>query len=149
MANYMRDLRMVGDDPEARITYAFERIKSLKQTIKLCEKDGSDVARHWKREAEEEIKYLKDNMLRKDTPSPITDTDVEVATSYQVNKLIDFSKGTAYAWCHEDKNPSLAYLSRINKVKCYPCDKTFDAIDIVMHQSGLSFVEAVKYLCGK
>jgi len=148
MPDYGKILRDAERRGESRVRAGFDRIRQLKALIKTCEDMGGDIADFWKKEAQEEMNFLKSNIIKAKIPSKITEDDIEQARNYPVDKLIDFKNGAATAWCHEDKNPSLARLTRINKVKCYPCDKTFDSIDIAMHQYGCDFITAVKTLTG-
>lgn len=77
----------------------------------------------------------------------ITDEMVERAREFSVCDLIpEFPRGRAVAWCHDDHNPSLYYGSRKQVAICPVCNKTFDAIDILMGRDGLSFTEAVRQL---
>jgi hypothetical protein len=81
-------------------------------------------------------------------PVGITDDMIEEARKYPIEKLIDFNRKKARAWCHEDKTPSLVHLDRINKAWCPVCDKKFGPIDFLREQ-GMSFPDAVKQLCGR
>lgn len=77
----------------------------------------------------------------------ITDEMIQAAREYPVDKLIEFDRtGKAYAWCHDDKRPSLTWFKKGNKARCFPCDKTYSALDICMERDGLSFIEAVRLL---
>lgn len=77
----------------------------------------------------------------------ITDEMIAQAKEYPVDQLIDFNNGKAMAWCHDDSNPSLTLWKKGNKAVCWPCDKKFNAIDICMERDGMTFIDAVKYLC--
>lgn len=80
------------------------------------------------------------------TKDTITDDMVARAKSYPIEQLICFTHGKGYAWCHEDKHPSLVWWKEKNQARCFPCDKTFDSIAVVMEMNGIDFKEAVRYL---
>lgn len=79
----------------------------------------------------------------------ITEDDIEAARSVDVATLIDFTRGKAIAFCHEDKNPSMFHATRTNTAQCPVCDKKFDSIGILMERDGMGFIEAVKQLSGR
>jgi DNA primase len=76
----------------------------------------------------------------------ITSDMIEDATSYPIEKLLDLVHGKALAFCHADKNPSLALNPSKNKCRCHVCGKSFSTIDILVQRDGFSFVDAVKEL---
>ncbi|BET57914.1 CHC2 zinc finger domain-containing protein [Geobacter sp. 60473] len=77
----------------------------------------------------------------------ITDEQIEAARTADVRALIDFDRqGKATAPCHEDKRPSLVFLSRTGKAWCPVCDRKFNAVDWLMETEGLTFPEAVRRL---
>jgi hypothetical protein len=78
----------------------------------------------------------------------ITDADIEAAREYPVEQLIEFNRGAALAFCHADKTPSLSLDRKRNRCHCFPCDKDFSAIDILIERDGLDFISAVKQLRG-
>lgn len=88
------------------------------------------------------------DMLDKPTNADqITDEMIARAKEYPIEKLIDFDRtGKALAFCHADKTPSLSWWKKGNKATCFPCDKRFDPIDILMIRDGFTFHEAVKRL---
>lgn len=79
-------------------------------------------------------------------PDRITDEMIETARRYPVMNLVEFYRGKATAWCHDDRRPSLYHGTRNNIVVCPVCDKKFNPIDILIHRDGMSFTEAVKRL---
>lgn len=93
-----------------------------------------------------EVQFMKTEMNRE---PEITDEMIERARQVPVPHLIEFRRGKATAWCHEDRNPSLYFGSRTNKAVCPVCDKKFGPIDILMQRDGMSFKEAVKGLAGR
>lgn len=50
---------------------------------------------------------------------------------------------------HEDTNPSMELNEKHNNFKCWPCNKSFDTIAIVMYMEEISFQEACKSLSEK
>ena len=97
-------------------------------------------------------KYMSELRSIKNVNKPsnrITDADIERARDYPVNQLIEFTRGKAIAFCHEDRNPSMFYGSRTNTAQCPVCGKSFDAIAVLMDRDGYSFVDAVKSLIAR
>ena len=76
----------------------------------------------------------------------ITDEMIESAKLYPIDKLIKFTQGKAFAFCHDDKTPSLTLNLQRNKCRCYVCGKSFSTIDILVERDNKSFIEAVKEL---
>lgn len=90
-----------------------------------------------------EIERLDDDKK----PDAITDEMIARAKDYPIEKLIDFDRtGKALAFCHADKTPSLSWWKKGNKATCFPCDKRFDPIDVLILRDGFTFYEAVKRL---
>jgi DNA primase len=74
---------------------------------------------------------------------------IAAAKETPVTNLIEFDRnGKALAFCHDDKTPSLSYNKKANRAHCFPCGKSFNAIDILMVRDNYSFINAVKELCG-
>lgn len=69
------------------------------------------------------------------------------ARDYPIEKLVDFSRGVAVAFCHPDKRPSLSHNRKANRAHCFPCGKSFDPIGVLMTRDGKSFTDAVRFLC--
>lgn len=79
----------------------------------------------------------------------ITDSMIEQAREVPITNLIEFDKnGKALAWCHDDKTPSLHHHKKANRAHCFPCGESFDPIAVLMSREGMTFVEAVRKLCG-
>lgn len=85
--------------------------------------------------------------LKQPMKNTITDEMIEQAREYPITELVEFTRGKALAFCHEDKTPSLSYHKAANRAHCFPCNKSFDAIGILMERDGMSFHSAVRYLC--
>ena len=94
----------------------------------------------------EVVEEMKKLARPKVAQKEITESDIDAARSTPVTAVIEFTKGRAKAWCHDDRNPSLYYATRTNKAVCPVCDRYFDAIGVLMERDGLSFVDAVKVL---
>lgn len=76
----------------------------------------------------------------------ITDYDIEQAKNFPIDHVILFVNNKAYAWCHDDRTPSLMHWKKENLARCFVCNKTFNPIDVLVQRDGLSFVQAVKRL---
>jgi hypothetical protein len=126
------------------------RLRYLTEEIWSLVPSKHPIVVFWANEMLSEAYYLIKNMRfepRETTGiDTISEADIQSAKQYPISQLIDFSRGPAIAWCHEDRRPSLAWLKRINKAKCYPCNKMFDPIDVLTERDGMSFIEAVKEL---
>lgn len=85
--------------------------------------------------------------LKKPIKDTITDEMIEQAREQDIRSIIEFKNGKAIAWCHEDKNPSLTYMSKTNKAWCAACGKYFDSIGVLMGRDGMTFITAVRELC--
>ena len=101
-----------------------------------------------RQETEKDIKELE-NILRwasDDNKSKIT-LDIPKAKSYPISQLIEFKGNTAKCiWHSPDKNPSMHYYQKNNKVHCFSCGKSGDSIDVVMQIRGCNLSEAVKFI---
>jgi hypothetical protein len=72
--------------------------------------------------------------------------DIEKAKQVPVNNFIQFRGGFARCLWHNDKNPSMHYYKKLNRVKCFSCGKGGDVIDVVQKLHSCSFEEAVRRL---
>jgi len=130
----------------SRLAAARMRSRFLLESIEVYEQmEDKDVADIWILECLDEIISLNKKIVITHTPpDSITDTDIQIAKEYPIEEVIEFYRGKALAFCHEDKTPSL--VKRKNRAICYPCNKSFNAIDVLIYRDGYSFVEAVKRL---
>jgi hypothetical protein len=87
-----------------------------------------------------------ERMLRKENKGDISDSDIAAAREYPIDKVVEFHKGKALAWCHPDSTPSLTYMSKNKVAWCPVCNRYFDAISVLMERDGLNFPQAVKQL---
>lgn len=91
--------------------------------------------------------YAKRFKVRPVVPSSgITDEMIESARSVPINQIVEFIRGTATAFCHDDRHPSAYYGDRTNTLVCPVCNKHFDSIGVLMHRDGMSFPDAVRFL---
>ena len=124
------------------------RLRYLHEEVDWLLTFDEPVAHYWAAEALEEICYLIKRAYRQ-IPNDKLDVDdgrIYQAMQYPVEQLIHFDNGKAYAWCHEDHHASLTLWRKANKVKCWPCNKTFGPIDIVMQTQNMTFLDAVRFL---
>ena len=122
------------------------RSRFLLESVEVYEQmKDKDIADIWILECLDEIISLHGKVLATHkSPDSITDTDIQIAKEYPIEEVIEFHHGKAIAFCHDDKTPSL--VKRKNRAICYPCNKSFNAIDVLIYRDGLSFIEAVKRL---
>lgn len=74
-------------------------------------------------------------------------TDVEKARQYPIDNLIKFNtQGNAKCIFHHEKSASMHYYKDNERVYCFGCGKSADAIDVYRHLHNCSFKEAVKSL---
>lgn len=83
----------------------------------------------------------------KESANAVTDEMIARAREVRVDTLIEFVRGKALAWCHDDNHPSLTFMTKIGNAWCPACHKYFDAITVQQHLTGQSFHDAVRTLC--
>jgi hypothetical protein len=71
---------------------------------------------------------------------------IEVAKSYPIDRLLQFRHGKGVCLWHTDKNPSMHYYKKNNKVYCFACNQGGDAIDVAMKMRNCDFNGAVAFL---
>jgi molybdenum cofactor biosynthesis enzyme MoaA len=76
----------------------------------------------------------------------ITDRQIDAAREYPIESVVEFVRGVSLAFCHNDTRPSLSHDRKNNKARCFVCNKSFSAIDVLMERDGMSFIDAVKKL---
>ena len=130
-----------------RIRYLAER---LEEDLSHYAETGDRFSLFWAIDIFQEIAYIKKKITfvkSKKTTNGITDEMIQVARETDVRMVVDFPKGrNAYAWCHDDKSPSLFYGNRTNRAVCPVCNESFSAIDVLIKRDGMSFVDAVRSL---
>lgn len=95
-----------------------------------------------------EQKRLKDWIEQsKSKPVQITDDMIQAAKDTPIETVVRFDRtGKALAFCHADKTPSLSWNRKGNRAHCFPCGRSFNAIDVLIARDGFSFIDAVKEL---
>ena len=94
------------------------------------------------------LKRYQDNMKSGIVLKGITDEMIGQARNYPIDSLIEFHYGKATAFCHDDKRPSLSWHKAKNRATCFPCGKSFSALDVCIERDGMDFISAVKMLAG-
>lgn len=144
---------------ERRLAYLLNRKLTLMEMVdEICELEGTDEATDYLLvdanirlrvqlfSTEREMKMMK-NYQEPPKAGSITNDMVVRAKEYPIEQLVEFDKGKAKAWCHQDKSPSLSWHRKANRAHCFPCNKSFNPIDVLMDRDGMSFPEAVRFLC--
>jgi len=121
-----------SEDPVNAEMFVVFAIKEVKKSAKL----------------KKEIRRL-DRAMLKTGENTITDEMIDQARQFPIDQLIQFVKGSTVAFCHDDKNPSLTWDKKRNRAKCWPCDKSFDPIAVLMERDGYQFKDAVRELAGR
>jgi hypothetical protein len=98
------------------------------------------------RDAKIKLEKMEQRANRPQTDD-ITPEMIASAKEYPIENLVEFHKGVALAFCHPDKSPSLTWRKKSNRAVCYPCDKSFDSIQILVERDKISFPAAVRQLC--
>lgn len=129
------------------------RIRYLKPHLNVClqqwARTGDQVAMLWALETLSEITYLmaRSKRAHHESRGRISQGTIEMAKSVPITTVIDFGRnGKAYAFCHEDKRPSLCHANKTNTAWCPVCDKRFNPIEVLMQRDGMGFVDAVRCL---
>jgi hypothetical protein len=68
------------------------------------------------------------------------------ARTYPIDKLVDFVRGKAACFAHDDKSPSAYLATRLNLLCCPVCDKKWDSIQILIERDNYTFHKAVEKL---
>jgi hypothetical protein len=92
-----------------------------------------------------ELRSIKNVTINK---PGITDEMIQTARDYPITQLIEFTRGKAIAFCHEDRNPSMYHQTRLNRACCPVCDKSFDPISVLVERDGMTFKSAIHQLGG-
>jgi hypothetical protein len=118
---------------------------------------GWEVAVVWARDKHNEFVVLAKKLRAMvkavkagNEPSRMRDDEIAAARAVSFSSLMRFeAMGKARNACPNDQEHSVDYLSKANRVKCYPCDKTWDTISWVQATKGMKFQETVRYLNGR
>lgn len=142
--------RQASDMEVNKLAAARIRQRFLHQQIDDCLADGSPEALFWAIEDLQEIAYLiKHSTIDYTKPiykNTVTSAHIASAEQFPIDQLIHFENGKAYAFCHEDSNPTLTFWKERNKARCFACNKTFNPIDVLVHRDKKTFLEAVREL---
>ncbi len=76
----------------------------------------------------------------------LTDADIARAKEHSIDELVEFKHGTAKCLWHSERTGSMHYYQKDNRVKCFGCGKSGDAIDVYQVLNGCDFISAVKGL---
>jgi len=68
---------------------------------------------------------------------------IQKAKAYPIENLMKIQQNKGECLWHEDRDPSLHYYRKDNKVHCFVCNKQWDSIDVVMKQHDCDLKEAV------
>lgn len=73
---------------------------------------------------------------------------IDKAKQVPISDFIEFNKAgfARCLWHSPDKNPSMHYHAKINKIHCFSCGKNGDSIDCLMKLNKVTLSEAVKIL---
>lgn len=135
-----------------KLAAARVRVRYLLECVDVYLEDGSDLAMFWAEQDLREAFYLLENAgytiehKASDGFLKVTDAEIEQAKQYPIDRLVDFSKGRATAWCHDDRNPSLVHNRKENKVYCPVCHKQWNSVEVTMIRNNLKFYDAVRSL---
>ncbi len=96
--------------------------------------------------------FFHDAYIKNHTEKPVArrigpQVGSEDARNYPIDRLVEFgSNNKAKCLWHNEKTESMHYFADTNKVYCFGCGKSADAIDVYRKIHGCSFLEAVKSL---
>ena len=136
-----------------RLRYLYRLKRSLEEMITTAVGSADGVMieaafrlMHQRDEISREIRRTAE-WWKKPPAGSITDDMIAAAKAYPIERLVDFSReGKAEAWCHQDKRPSLSWHRKANRAHCFPCNQSFNPVDVLMTRDGMTFVDAVKAL---
>jgi hypothetical protein len=120
------------------------RVRFALQAAETWEELEPEIAARWYEEIIN-MKQIESKLNQKHT-NGITDEQIAIAKEYPIDRLIEFTRGKATAWCHDDKTPSLHHHRQANRAHCFPCGKSYNPIDVLMQRDNMSFIDAVRAL---
>ena len=125
----------------ATVSEFFKRMK-YKKFAKVMIALIQDEIDRCKSELNKRLEFVSINKSN----NAITQEMIEYAKSVPIEKLYDFKRGKALCPFHEDHEPSLVVWKDRNIVRCFGCNRSWDAIRFIMDLKEVSFKEAVIYL---
>lgn len=149
-ASIARYAKSIGVDPISalRMRYRYLKDRCLDMKSLYFEHDEVDPYFWWWVDAEKErlelVKYAK--RFKTNPENGITEDMINIAASYPITELVEFFRGRAKAFCHEDSHPSAYYGNKTNKLFCPVCYKSFNPIDVLVYRDNMTFPAAVMFL---
>lgn len=150
-SQFTRNAIDFGLDPiealRSRYRYLNSRVTEFKELYLLH--DEIDPYFWWWVDAATDLKVVVEYANRykqKPAGNEITPDMIQAARHYPINKIVEFMRGKARAFCHDDKVPSAFHGTRHNTLECPVCDKHFDTISVLMARDGMTFPSAVRFL---
>ena len=125
--------RKMADDPNETVRAYFDIHKeTIQQEIDYYRK---------------EIRKLQFRLSDKKPIGDIGSEEIERAKAVPLGELLPFnSAGFVQCIFHKENHGSMKWYKKSNRFTCFGCQKSGDAIDIVMALEGLDFISAVKLL---
>lgn len=128
-----------------RVEYLRRHIQEMAECVASLADDAGELSPHFCRSVFEELtaeakelRYLS-RVSRPGYRQPvgsITPEMIERARQFPIENLIEFDRQhKAVAFCHAD-----------NRATCFPCNKSFNPIDVLTLRDGMSFRDAVRQL---
>lgn len=116
--------------------------------MKRLPKGPKEIDGHIKR-----LQYLSSLYERVGKPigtHEITERDIALAKEVPIPQYLPLTR-SGFVSCpfHNEKTPSAKYYPDKNKIFCFGCQKSADAIDVVMQLYGLEFLAAVTFMIRK
>ena len=141
----------MGIDPIVALRMRYRYLHRRLQVMKALYLECGDIDPYfwwWMDAANELLELVAYAKRYKSKPKGlgITDDMVLAAREYPITQLVEFIRGKAQAFCHDDRNPSAFHGSRNNSLVCPVCDKQFSSLDVLILRDGMSFPDAVRYL---
>ena len=97
----------------------------------------------------ERLRIAESGKFKNKSPGKIDEEMILQAKETLIETVVDFDcNGKSMAFCHPDKHPSLHWNREANRAHCFPCGKSFNAIDVLIDRDGFTFIDAVKQLTG-
>jgi len=109
-----------------------------------CVRDSRRELNPLELEAKTLIRFLRHGTSEE---TNLTAAMITAARKYPFGKLLQFKGKMTHCPFHDDRNPSMALYG--NRVRCFVCNRWWDAIEFVMEREGLDFREAVRHLTAK